>query len=265
MNLGEQLKMLRTQTPLIHNITNYVVMNYTANALLAIGASPVMAHAIEEVEEMVAIANALVINIGTLSTPWLAAMKLAAIKANLLGKPFILDPVGAGASTFRNNALQEILDVASPTIIRGNASEIMALAGIANATKGVDSTSTSNDAISAAHLLVDKYGCVISVSGEIDIIVDRNRIAYIANGKPVMAKITGMGCAATAIAAAFASVVSDPFEAAVAAAATMGVCGDLAHAKSVYPGSFQIHFLDKLMKISAKKLNKNVNLAIENH
>lgn len=260
INPGINLRMLREKTPLVHNITNFVVMNFTANALLAIGASPVMAHAVEEVEDMVSIAGALVINIGTLSSLWVEGMKLAMKKASELGKPIILDPVGAGATAYRNRALSELLSIASPTIIRGNASEIMTLAGSNIQTKGVDSTEDSLNSLGAAVALSEKYGCTVSVSGATDIIVSGSQIAYVDNGVPLMTRITGMGCSASAIAGAFAAIQSDPFQAAVSAAVTMGVCGEMAYHKSRSPGSFQILFLDALSEITLQRLMESARI-----
>ena len=253
-NLENNLHSLRAAVPLVHNITNYVVMNFTANALLAIGASPVMSHAAEEVEDMVSIAGALVVNIGTLSPEWVKAMKLAMKKAAQSGKPIILDPVGAGATPYRNAVLTELLDTAPPTIIRGNASEIMALAGTNIQTKGVDSTANTADSMEAAKALSLKYGSIVSVSGETDVIISGEQAAFVANGVPLMTKITGMGCTASALAGAFAAVSSDPFSAAVSAAAAMGVCGELAYRNAKLPGSFQIAFLDSLADISPAHL-----------
>lgn len=252
--LEDSLHRLRSAGPLVHNITNYVVMNFTANALLAVGASPVMAHAVEEVEDMVSIAGALVVNIGTLSPQWVEGMKCAMRKADVLGKPIILDPVGAGATPFRNAVLSELLGVASPTIIRGNASEILALAGANVQTKGVDSTADSNDSIEAAQALSERFGAVVSVSGAVDVIVQRGRIGWVSNGVPLMTRVTGMGCSASAIAGAFAAACKDPFEAAISAAATMGVCGELAFRQAKLPGSFQISFLDTLADITPAHL-----------
>lgn len=254
LHLEQNLAQLRNTAPLVHNITNFVVMNYTANALLAIGASPVMAHAVEEVEEMVAIAGALVVNIGTLSAPWVAGMKLAMRRAAELNKPIVLDPVGAGATSYRNQTLTELLELASPAIIRGNGSEILALAGANIQTKGVDSTASSTDSLEAARALSRRFGCVVSVSGAIDVIVQGEKTAYVSNGVALMTKVTGMGCAASAIAGAYAAIVADPFEAAVAAAATMGVCGELAYRNAKLPGSFQIAFLDCLSDITPAHL-----------
>jgi hydroxyethylthiazole kinase len=249
-NLAENLAQLRAKSPLVHNITNFVVMNYTANALLAIGASPVMAHALEEVEDMVAIAGALVINIGTLSPVWVEGMKKAMIAAVKSGKPIILDPVGAGATAYRNATLSELLNTASPTLIRGNASEILALAGSNIQTKGVDSTANSTDSLQAARLLSQKYGCVVSVSGAVDVVVSGEKVAFVDNGVPLMTKITGMGCSASAIAGAFFAIQPNGFEAAVSAAAMMGVCGEKAFGIAQSPGSFQISFLDLLSELS---------------
>jgi hydroxyethylthiazole kinase len=250
INFEESLSLLRTQSPLVHNITNYVVMNFTANALLAIGASPVMAHAVEEVEDMVAVSGALVINIGTLSPPWVHAMKKAMKCADQLPKPIVLDPVGAGATPYRNMVLSELLSNASPTIIRGNASEVQALAGFSGHTKGVDSTASSTESLDAAVALSKTTGSVVSVSGATDLIVHGERIAFVDNGVSLMTRVTGMGCSASAIAGAFAATHSDPFEAAVLAAACMGVCGEMAYEKSQLPGSFQIAFLDALASLT---------------
>jgi hydroxyethylthiazole kinase len=252
--LENNLRNLRAVAPLVHNITNFVVMNFTANALLAVGASPVMAHAVEEVEDMVTIAGALVINIGTLSPHWVDAMKLAMKKAAELGKPIILDPVGAGATSYRNNVLTELLETASPTIIRGNASEILALAGANIQTKGVDSTASSTDSIEAARALSIRFGSVVSVSGATDVVVKGDQTAYVSNGVGLMTKVTGMGCSASAIAGAFAAICDDPFEAAISAAVTMGVCGELAYREAKLPGSFQMAFLDSLAEITPAHL-----------
>ncbi|QRR01893.1 hydroxyethylthiazole kinase [Dyadobacter sandarakinus] len=246
INIRENLVLLRENVPLVHNITNYVVMNFTANALLALGASPVMAHAVEEVEEMVSIAGALVVNIGTLSASWAEGMKLAMSRAAALGKPIVLDPVGAGATSYRNQVLTQLLETAPPAIIRGNASEIMALAGANITTKGVDSTASSDQSLDAALALNRRFGSVVSVSGVTDLIVGNGKVYYISNGVPLMTRITGMGCSASAIAGAYAAVCSDPLAAAVSAAATMGVCGELAYRHAQLPGSFQVAFLDAL-------------------
>lgn len=263
IQLETNLEKLRASAPLVHNITNFVVMNFTANALLAVGASPVMAHAVEEVEDMVSIAGALVINIGTLSAHWVAAMKLAMKKATQLGKPIILDPVGAGATPYRNKVLTELLETAPPTIIRGNGSEILALAGASIRTKGVDSTADSMDSIGAAQALSARFGSVVSVSGAVDVVVHGSHTGWVSNGVPLMTKVTGMGCSASAITGAFAAICSNPFEAAVSAAATMGVCGELAYRNAKLPGSFQIEFLDKLAEVGPAHLAELSKIRLE--
>jgi hydroxyethylthiazole kinase len=241
-----RLAEIRAQAPLIHNITNYVVMNSTANALLALGASPVMAHAIEEVEEMVRLSRALVINIGTLSDAWVEAMSLAARVAVEQGIPLVLDPVGCGATAYRTKVARGLLEIARPSVIRGNASEIRALARCAGRTKGVDSLHSPDEVFDEARDLARSLDCVVSVSGPVDLIVTADRVAHIHNGHPLMTRVTGMGCTASALSGAFLAVESNAFEAAIQAMVTMGVTGELAAERALGPGSFQMHFLDVL-------------------
>ncbi|GJM62921.1 hydroxyethylthiazole kinase [Persicobacter diffluens] len=250
--LNKTLLNIKEQSPLVHNITNYVVMNNTANALLAIGASPVMAHALEEVEDMVSIAAALVINMGTLSEKWVDAMLLAAKRAKALGKPIVFDPVGVGASQFRTETAQKIIQAATPTVIRGNASEIMALAQMANSTKGVDSAHASQDAIAAAQQLSNTLANTIVISGATDYIISGAQISEVSEGSPMMAKVTGMGCTATAIIGACLGVEADAHMAACAAMQIMGLTGQAAAELSLGPGSFQMNFLDQLFQLQDK-------------
>ena len=193
LNAWTAVTAIRNLAPVIHNITNYVVMNTTANALLAIGASPVMAHAEEEVVDMVGISSALVINIGTLSREWVRSMFKATEQAAKRGIPIVLDPVGAGATPYRTRTVQDLLAATHPSIIRGNASEIMALCGDRAKTKGVDSTEASKDAVAAAQFLHDSLGSVICISGETDYIVGGREIFRVRNGHPMMTKVTGLG------------------------------------------------------------------------
>jgi len=237
---------IREQAPLIHNITNYVVMNCTANALLALGASPVMAHAAEEVEAMVALSQALVINIGTLSPLWVAAMLKAAKVAASRGIPVVLDPVGCGATEYRTATAHALIDAARPTLIRGNASEIRALMNSGSATKGVDSLHRPDEAVNEAQALARSLGCVVSVSGPVDLIVGDGRIARVENGHPMMTRVTGMGCTASAVSGAFLAVNPSPFEAALEAMVVMGIAGEVAAEQARGPGSFQMYFLDAL-------------------
>lgn len=255
------LERVREQSPLVHNVSNYVVMGFTANVLLALGASPVMAHAKEEVEDMAAIASSVVINIGTLSPSWVESMVLAMKKAGSLNKPVILDPVGVGATAYRNETARALLRTRAARVIRGNASEIMALHQTAAATsKGVDSNNRSDEALMAARALAREYDCTVCVSGATDFIVDRQRTVAIRNGSPLMTKVTGVGCAATAVIGAFAGVTTDTFEAAVAAMAVMGVAGERASDLSAGPGSFQAHFLDGLYRLEPDSLERAARL-----
>jgi hydroxyethylthiazole kinase len=241
---------IRKTSPVVHNITNYVAMNNSANALLAIGASPVMAHAEDEVEDMVGIAGALVINIGTLSDPWIRAMFRAAYRAKNSNVPVILDPVGAGATTYRTSTARQLLKEVSAAIIRGNASEIMALLDEKAKTKGVDSTTASRDALDLARQLSSINGCVVCISGETDYIVRNDDVTRIMNGHDMMTRVTGMGCIASALCGAFAAVNRDYAEAAAQAMAVMGITGEIAAQGVPGPGSLQVRFLDALYRLS---------------
>ncbi|WP_417886870.1 hydroxyethylthiazole kinase [Zunongwangia sp.] len=261
--LWKHIETVKKTVPLIHNITNYVVMNNTANALLAAGASPIMANAHSEMEDMVSICQGLVINIGTLTEYSVESMLIAAKCANKTNTPWVLDPVGAGATTFRNETLSKLIAL-KPTIIRANASEILALATTNNLfTKGVDSTAESNEAILAAKELNKKYGAVISISGATDIIIDGDQQIHLSNGNKLMTKVTGLGCSTSAITAAFAAVIPNKFEATCTAMALFGVCGELAAKKSDGPGTLQLHILDELFSISERAFQTTLKLTIK--
>ena len=251
---------IRAEGPLVHNITNFVVMNTTANALLALGASPVMAHAEEEVEEMTAIARSLVINIGTLSAPWVAAMFQAGAVANRKARPIVLDPVGAGATSFRTATARRLIEELSPAIVRGNASEIRALVYDERGTRGVDSAHTTEDAASAAGMLATGRGGVAVSSGAVDLILSRAGTARVSNGHPMMAKVTGMGCTASALAGAFAAVNPSAHDAAVNAMAVMGIAGELAAEHSAGPGTFVPQFLDALYRLSETEIRERLKV-----
>lgn len=258
-NTIEDLESLRSKSPLVHNITNYVVMNNTANALLAIGASPIMAHAIEEVEEMVTICSATVINIGTLSEPWIQSMEKAAAKAVSLNKPLVLDPVGAGASNLRNMAIRRILGAGSPSIVRGNASEILSTLNSSGKTKGVDATDSSESAVDSGKSLSKVTGGVVVISGATDYILSGTEKAQVRNGDVLMTKVTGLGCTASAICGAFAAIQPNQFRAATSAMAVMGIAGEMAKSKTSSPGSFQVAFLDALYEIGADAIKQKLN------
>lgn len=261
--IWKDIKEIRGDAPLVHNITNFVVMEVTANALLAIGASPVMSHALEDVEDMVNIASSLVLNIGTLSEPWIEAMFRAGEAARRRGLRIVFDPVGSGATRYRTETSLRILEELQPAIIRGNASEIMSLVTSQTVTKGVDSRYGSDKAMDAAFRLTDKYRCVVSVSGAVDRIVFQNEIIKIANGHEMMPRVTGLGCAATALTGAFAAVDPSPFEAAAAAMAVMGIAGEIAAEKAQGPGSFRVRFIDALHAIGENDLRTRLQAATE--
>ena len=228
------IQRIRAEGPVIHNITNYVAMNTTANALLAIGASPVMAHAEEEVEEMTAIARSLVLNIGTLSAPWIAAMFKAGEAARRNARPIILDPVGAGATTFRTATARKLLAELSPAIVRGNASEIRALADDERSVRGVDSAYESEDAAQAADRLSARYGCVVATSGAVDLISSGGTTTRVFNGHPMMPKVNAM--------------------------AVMGIAGELAAEHAPGPGTFLVHFLDALYLLNESDIRERVQV-----
>jgi hydroxyethylthiazole kinase len=259
-SIWADVERIRAEAPLVHNITNYVVMNVTANALLAIGASPVMAHAEEEVAEMTAMARALAINIGTLSAPWIAAMFQAGGVARRHAVPIVLDPVGAGATTFRTATARRLLEELSPAVVRANASEIRALAGDERGTHGVDSAHSSEDAAGAAAALSDRTHGAVVASGAIDLIVSGGATSRVFNGHPMMAKVTGMGCTASALAGAFAAVNPSASDAAVNAMAVMGIAGELAAEGARGPGSFLPRFLDALYLLSESDIRSRLKV-----
>lgn len=245
----DAVRAVRADSPLVHNITNYVVMEVTANVLLAAGASPLMAHEPEELDDLLAIASALVLNIGTLDKGWIAAMERAGRAAARLGKPVALDPVGAGASRLRTETSLRLLESARPKVLRGNASEIMALAPAESGpafSKGVDSTNASFEAAPAAAWLAQKYGCVVSVSGAEDWITDGRSTLLVKGGTPLMTRVTGMGCSSTALTAACLAVTASPLAGAAAAMAMMAAASNRAAVTAKGPGSFLPAFLDAL-------------------
>ena len=257
-HLKRDLALVRAKSPLIHNITNYVAMNFSANALLAIGASPVMAHAVEEMDDMVSIASALVINIGTLDAEWVRGMLAAGRAAHRLGKPIVLDPVGAGATPYRTQVAWEIIRKCRPTIIRGNASEIMALVNADIKSKGVDSSQSSDDAVDSAKQLAKATGAVVVISGATDYITDGIRTETITYGSPLMTLVTAMGCTASSMVGAFAGVNPDPFEASLHGMAVMAICGERAVAKKAAPGSLMTNFVDELYTITPEQLDEHI-------
>lgn len=250
---------IQSEPPLIHNITNFVVMNSTANILLAIGASPIMAHSLEEVREIANVAGAVVLNIGTLDSSWLSSMLEAGKTANKKNIPVVLDPVGSGATTFRTKAVKQILSEIKVDILRGNLSEIMSLVSSKFKTKGVDSTILlTNEKEDAIKNLAIETNCIIVASGKTDFVTDGKTSYKIDNGHPVMTKITGTGCGLSAVTGAFCAVrKNELLNASVAASAFYAACGQKAAEVSVKPGSFFTEFLDILYSFNKADL-KNI-------
>ncbi|HVJ31506.1 MAG TPA: hydroxyethylthiazole kinase [Terriglobia bacterium] len=258
--LPENLAAIRQRRPLIHNITNLVVGNVTANALLALGASPAMVENTEEAAELAAIADALVINLGTVSTSIAAAMHLATRAADDAGRPWIMDPVAAGALQYRTSLARDLIKN-RPAVIRGNASEIAALAGQVGGGKGVDSLLRAEQAVEAARILARGTAAVIVVSGAVDYVTDGSEVVAIANGHPLMTRVTGMGCTATALIGAFLAVSERPLIAAAQAMVTMGVAGEMAMTRATGPGSLQVAFLDGLHELSGAEICAQARVA----
>lgn len=266
-DLWSDVLAVRERSPLVHNITNLVAINLNANTLLAAGASPVMAHAHEEVAEMVGIAQALVLNIGTLDPYWIESMRLALTAATKRAIPVVLDPVGAGATRYRNESIELLLSNAMPTVVRGNGSEIMSVAGAAVQTRGVDSGAGANDALGAAQALVLRTRGVVCVSGPTDHILDaQRRWARLTNGHEWMTKITGVGCSATALIGAFCAVQPDAWRATTAAMALLGVVGEVAaqnakaHGRGV--GSMQVALLDGLQLLDRSAFEERLQMEV---
>jgi hydroxyethylthiazole kinase len=252
-NPGLYLQHMRSAPPLVHNITNFVAMNFMANVLLAVGASPAMVHAREEAAEFAALAQALTVNIGTVDPAWGEAMLDAAQVMNQLGRPWVFDPVGVAATQLRQTLSERILAL-KPTVVRGNASEILTLAGLSGSARGVDSGDQVDAAIAAARSLAQQTGGVVAVSGPVDYVTDGARAFRVANGHPLMGRITVMGCSLNGVIAAFC--VNQPaLEATVAAMACYGLAGEVAAQTAQGPGSFQPAFLDALAAQTPNDVN----------
>lgn len=251
-DIAQTLEQLKQTSPLVHNITNYVAMNTAANVLLASGASPAMVHAIEEAPDFTLLCSALTINTGTLSSHWLNSMLACAQQAHKNDIPWVLDPVAVGATTFRQNACSQLIKY-KPTVIRGNASEIIALSGHASNSKGVDSGDSVQQAIDAAHALCE-YAKVVVVTGEIDYITDSKQGYFIENGHALMPSVTALGCSLTSLIGAFLGAEKRVSLAVVSAICYYGISGELAASKAQGPGSFYIHFLDALSQASSEDI-----------
>jgi hydroxyethylthiazole kinase len=255
VNPGESLRLLRARKPLVHQLTNYVVMNETANATLALGALPVMAHAREEVEEMVGLAGALVLNIGTLSPHWVEAMLLAGRAANERGVPVVLDPVGAGATRYRTETAKRILDEVAVAVLRGNAGEVATLVGVEAEVRGVESIGVEGDPGELAREAARTLGLVASVTGAVDHVSDGETVIAIANGHPLLAAVSGTGCMSTAITGCFLAVAESPLDGAAEALVAFGVAGEDASRDAKGPGSFHVGLYDALAALDPATLD----------
>jgi hydroxyethylthiazole kinase len=263
VSAGETLARIRDRKPLVHQITNYVVMNETANATLALGALPVMAHAIEEVEEMVALAGALVLNIGTLSSHWVEAMVLAGREANACGIPIVLDPVGAGATRYRTETARGLLAELPVDVLRGNAGEVATLVGLDAEVRGVESIDAGGEAAELARQAARTLDLVAAVTGPVDHVSDGSRVAAISNGHELLATVTGTGCMATAITGAFlAAKPGDAFEAATEALVAFGVAGEDAAVEARGPGTFHAGLYDALAALDPDDLDARARVHV---
>jgi hydroxyethylthiazole kinase len=250
------LAALRERKPLVHQITNYVVMNETANATLALGALPVMAHALEEVEEMVGLASALVLNIGTLSPAWIEAMVVAGRAANARGVPVVLDPVGAGATCYRTDSARDLLSGLVVSVLRGNAGEVATLVGIEAEVRGVESITAGGEAAELAREAAGALDLIVSVTGPVDHVSDGKRVLAVANGHELLATVSGTGCMSTAITGAFLAAKPDtPLEAAAEALVAFGVAGEDAAAEARGPGTFHAGLYDALAALDPSTLD----------
>jgi len=259
---GLMLRELRERKPLVHQITNYVVMNETANATLALGALPVMAHAREEVEEMVALAGALVLNIGTLSPHWIEAMLLAGKAANEHGVPVVLDPVGVGATRFRTETARRLLDEVKVAVLRGNQGEIATLVGVRAEVRGVESIGAGGEPADLAREAAQSLELVASVTGPIDHVSDGDRALAVANGHPLLAAVTGTGCMSSAITGCFLAVAQDTaLEAAAAALAAFGVAAEDAARDAKGPGSFHVGLYDALAALEPETVDARAKIS----
>lgn len=253
---GSILATIREKTPLVHHITNYVTVNDCANITLCIGASPVMARAEEEVEEMVALAGALVLNIGTLDTQQINQMFIAGKAAEKRGIPIILDPVGAGATSLRTKTAQKMIQELSISVLKGNAGEVGTLAGKEAQVRGVDSGGVTGDPAEITRSLAERLGCTVVMSGVTDIISDGNQVQLCENGHAFMGRISGTGCMAASVIGCCASVTRDYLSASAAGIAAFGIAGEWAAAEASGPGSFKYRLFDCMAAVTPEDLNR---------
>lgn len=269
VKIGNLLSEVRNNKPLVHNITNYVTVNDCANILLAIGASPIMADDIKEAADITKISSALVINIGTLNERTIESMIISGKKANELNIPVIFDPVGAGASEFRNETTKRILEEVKISVLRGNMSEIKFISGLGASTKGVDAAesdleSGNDEGVKVAKDLAKKFNCIVAITGATDIVSDGNRVAILENGTKMLANVTGTGCMTTALVGAFCGAGRDYFIGAVSGITAMGISGEIALEKAgkIGTGSFHIAIIDAISNLDSEIINKMTRIKV---
>ncbi|MBD6955203.1 MAG: hydroxyethylthiazole kinase [Thermoplasmata archaeon] len=250
MNFFEDLERIRIKKPLIHHITNYVVMNDSANITIAVGASPIMAHALEELEEIISVASALYINIGTLDTRWIDSMVSAVKYAERYNVPILLDPVGAGASRLRTEVTERLLYSSKIKILKGNGGEISSLAGRKGTTKGVESAVSPEAEI--ATTVAEKYGVNVVMTGKVDYVSDGRRNAAVENGTPMLGKITGSGCMLGSVISSFMAIKEDPFEASIEGLLTYEIAAEIAEKKAEGPGTFKSKLMDEIYNFKSE-------------
>ncbi|WP_227765569.1 hydroxyethylthiazole kinase [Zhaonella formicivorans] len=258
------LSSVRKERPLIHHLTNYVTANDCANIVLALGGSPVMADDVGEVEEMVTHAASLVLNIGTLNKGKMEAMLLAGKEANKRRIPVILDPVGVGATAYRTEAVEKLLQEVKPAVIRGNRAEIKRLLGLNSRLRGVDSLEEAENSPELVLNLAQRLGCVVAMTGERDVISDGKRLCFIENGHPMLTRITGSGCMSTSLIGTCCGVANDYYLGAVAGVAIMGLAGEMAYMSlsgTEGVGTFRVRLLDSIYNLTEKRIIEGVRIS----
>jgi hydroxyethylthiazole kinase len=266
VNIGKRIygmiERIHQERPLIHNITNMVAMNDSANIILAVGGLPVMAHAQEEVGEMVKAAGALVLNIGTLTPEQIESMIIAGKVANSLKIPVILDPVGAGATNLRTESALRLQEKIKINIVRGNFAEISILAGLKGNIKGVESIGTEKNSVEIACSLARKYNQVAIITGKQDVVTDSKTVIEIDNGSPMLGTITATGCMVTSLIATFAAVDEDYLLASTGALVCFGLAGERAAVKAQGPGSFKVNLFDEIYNLNEKIIGEGLKVNI---
>lgn len=257
--IAEALERLRTSAPLVHCLTNVVAAGFTANALLAAGAAPAMADAVEDADLLARVAGGVLVNLGTVTPASFDGMRAAVAAVGAGGGRWVLDPVAAGALPWRATLARELLDLSAPAVIRGNPSEVLALTGKLGG-RGVDTSDAPDEAVEAARVLARKYSATIAVSGPVDLLTDGERTVRVANGHALMTRVTGVGCALGALVAGFLAVVDDALVAATAATVLLTLAGEGAASRCTRPGSFAVALMDELDAVDSNRIRAGARL-----